>query len=42
LFGNLPVVRDNFSLVILGIIGLSVLPIVIEVLKHRRAPVPPA
>jgi membrane-associated protein len=41
-FGNLPVVKENFSLVILGIIVVSVLPIVIEVVKHRKAPVPPA
>ena len=36
LFGNLPAVRENFTLVILAIIGLSVLPIVIEWLKARR------
>jgi len=35
-FGNLPVVRENFSLVILAIIVLSVLPIVIEWFRHRR------
>lgn len=35
-FGNLPVVRDNFSLVILVIIGISVLPILIGVLQERR------
>lgn len=34
-FGNLPVVRDNFSLVVLGIIGLSVLPMVVGVAKER-------
>ena len=37
LFGNIPMVRDNFSLVILAIIGLSVLPIAIEVLKSWKA-----
>lgn len=36
LFGNIPAVRDNFTLVILAIIGLSVLPILIEWLKSRR------
>ena len=35
-FGNLPVVKNNFSLVILGIIVVSVLPIVYEVLRARR------
>jgi len=40
-FGNLPVVKENFSLVILGIIVVSVLPIVIEVMKQRKVPVPP-
>jgi len=45
-FGNLPVVEENFSLVILAIIGLSLLPIAIEFLKARseraRAAQPPA
>jgi membrane-associated protein len=35
LFGNIPIVRRNFSLVILAIIVLSILPGVIEVLRHR-------
>jgi membrane-associated protein len=34
-FGNLPVVTNNFSLVILAIIGISLLPILIELLKAR-------
>jgi membrane-associated protein len=38
LFGNLALVRENFSLVVLVIILLSVLPIVIGVLKERRRP----
>ncbi len=36
LFGNIPVVRENFTLVILAIIVLSVLPILYEWLKGRR------
>ena len=36
-FGNLPVVKENFSLVILGIIVISVLPGVIEIVRARRA-----
>ena len=37
LFGNLPVVRRNFSLVVVAIIFISVLPLAVEWLKHRRA-----
>jgi membrane-associated protein len=33
LFGNLPLVRDNFSLVALGIVFVSVLPMAIEMLR---------
>lgn len=36
-FGNLPLVRKNFTLLIFAIIGVSLLPIVIEFLRHRRA-----
>lgn len=36
-FGNLPVVRQNFSLVVMAIIGISLLPMAIEVLKGWRA-----
>jgi membrane-associated protein len=35
-FGNLPIVRQNFSLVVLAILILSVLPMVVTVLKERR------
>jgi membrane-associated protein len=38
LFGNVPIVKQNFSLVMLGIIFVSVLPAVYEILKHRRPP----
>jgi len=39
-FGNLPIVKENFSLVILAIIIISILPGVIEYMRHRLAPVP--
>jgi membrane-associated protein len=35
LFGNIPVVRRNFSLVIFAIIILSILPGIVEVLRQR-------
>jgi membrane-associated protein len=34
-FGNLPYVRDNFTLVVFAIVGLSVLPPVVEWVRHR-------
>ncbi len=37
-FGNIPVVRRNFSLVILAIIIVSVTPGVVEFIRHRRGP----
>jgi membrane-associated protein len=36
-FGNVPVIKDNFSLVALGIVFVSLLPMVFEYLRHRRA-----
>jgi membrane-associated protein len=38
LFGNVPVVKDNFSLVAMGIVVVSVLPMVVEFIRYRRAP----
>jgi len=35
-FGNVPIVRDNFTLVALGIVAVSLLPMVIEILAARR------
>jgi membrane-associated protein len=35
-FGNIPVVRKNFSLAILAIIALSTVPVVTEFLRHRK------
>ena len=37
-FGEIPVVKNNFETVILAIIGISVLPILLEYLRGRRAP----
>ncbi len=37
-FGNLPFVKENFKLVILGVIGVSLLPAAIELLRHRLKP----
>jgi membrane-associated protein len=37
LFGNIPIVKDNFSLVAIGIVAVSVLPIAIEIVKARKA-----
>ncbi len=36
-FGNIPVVRENFTVVILAIIAISVLPIAYEALRARRS-----
>jgi membrane-associated protein len=36
-FGNLPIVKNNFGLVIIAIIFISVLPAVIEALRARKA-----
>ncbi len=32
-FGQIPIVKNNFEIVVLGIIGISILPIVFEVLR---------
>jgi len=34
-FGGLPIIKDNFTIVIFAIIGLSMLPPIIEVLKEK-------
>ena len=35
-FGNVPVIKENFSLVALGIVAASMIPLVVEVMRHRR------
>jgi membrane-associated protein len=40
LFGNVPIIKDNFSLVAIGIVVVSLLPMVVEFLKHRRTKQP--
>jgi len=37
-FGNVPIVRDNFTLVALGIVLVSLLPILVEFLRQRGQP----
>lgn len=37
-FGNVPVVKENFSLVIIAIIVISVIPAVVEALRGRKTP----
>lgn len=38
LFGNVPVIKNNFSLVTIGIVFVSVLPMLFELISHRRRP----
>ena len=35
-FGNIPVIKNNFSLVTIGIVFVSVLPMLFELISHRR------
>jgi membrane-associated protein len=35
-FGQLPIVKNNFEVVVFGIIGISVLPILIEFIRAKR------
>lgn len=43
LFGNMPVVRENFEFVVLGIIAISLLPMAVEIIqsKLKNRPAPP-
>jgi membrane-associated protein len=36
-FGNLPAVKNNFSLVLIGIVAVSLLPVAFEAIRHYRA-----
>ena len=36
LFGQIPVVKNNFSIVVLGIILISIIPAIIEVVKNKK------
>jgi membrane-associated protein len=36
-FGNVPMVKDHFSLVTIGIVMVSLLPVAIEFLRHRAS-----
>ena len=38
LFGGLPIVKKNFTLIVLAIIFVSILPAIIEFIRHRRKP----
>ena len=38
LFGNIPVVKENFELVVIGIIFVSLIPLAVELIKAWRQP----
>lgn len=37
LFGNVPIVKNNFSLVVIGIVLVSVMPAVVELVRNHRS-----
>jgi len=37
-FGNIPIIKNNFSLVTIGIVAVSLLPMVFELIAHRLRP----
>ena len=41
-FGNVPIVKDNFTLVALGIVFVSLLPLIVELVKRRQRPSNPS
>jgi membrane-associated protein len=38
LFGQVPIIKNNFSLVTIGIVFVSVLPVIVEFIRHRNKP----
>lgn len=43
LFGNVPIIKNHFSLVTIGIVFVSLLPVIVEFVRHRRrTPTDPA
>ena len=36
-FGTVPIVKENFSLVAIGIVFVSILPMIVELVKQRRS-----
>jgi membrane-associated protein len=40
-FGNVPIIKENFSLVAIGIVFVSILPIVIEFWRNRKTSATP-
>jgi membrane-associated protein len=41
-FGNIPFVKDNYSIAVMAIIAISTVPIAVEYFRHKRKkPVPP-
>ena len=37
LFGNVPIVKNNFSLVTIGIVAVSLLPALVEIIRQRQS-----
>jgi membrane-associated protein len=37
IFGNIPAVKKNFELVVVAIVLLSIVPMIVEVIKERKA-----
>jgi membrane-associated protein len=35
-FGNVPIIKENFTVVALGIVAVSLIPVVLEYLKYRK------